>query len=45
MFKIVSIVFITLSVMISDGDKALVDAEVFQGGTGSSSIPNEEANP
>ena len=45
MFKFISIVFIAVAVIINEGDKALVDAEVFQGGSGFSNIPNEEANP
>ena len=45
MFKFISIVFIAVAVIINEGDKALVDAEVFQGGSGFSNIPYEEANP
>ena len=42
MFKIVSVVFITLSVMIIHGDRSLVQAEVFEGGINDIS---HEANP
>ena len=42
MFKIVSVVFITLSMMIIHGDRSLVQAEVFEGGINDIS---HEANP